>query len=217
VIENYPIDESYSSAGTGRYLNPISSLNRTDEALIKVIKLPYAPFSVKLVDNVIKYDTNIWNYSSSTGYLKLINLDSKFENDFKFKTNPLNDLVANVSPKLTDTRNDSYETKLLHSDYYTPKLVYDSFNLGLALEQVDLNKFNAGKLEIKFNPTSTINSRFLFTFPQYVLNHSTTDYDNIIYVNRNNEETLYNSAYINYIKTGFNYDKKKIEAQAAAS
>lgn len=217
TIETYPIDINYSSGYT-QYLENIDTLDRTQQSLIKVIKLPYAPIGFKIVDDILVYDKNNWVYSPTTGFLKLLDLGTRFENTIEFTENPLNNLVDNAGTvSLTELRNDKYEPKLFHSDYYTPKFVYDSFNLGFALEQVDLDKFVAGKLKLKFNPTSTINSRFLFTFPQYVLKYSSSDFDNIIYVNRNNEETLYNSAYINYVRTGYNYDKKKAEQSNAMS
>ena len=57
--------------------------------------------------------------------------------------------------------------------------------------------------------TSTINSRFLFTFNEYTTDgKALNNYDNIMYVARNNEVTIYTSAYMSYLKNGYNYDVK---------
>ena len=36
----------------------------------------------------------------------------------------------------------------------------------------------------------------------------TIDYEDYLLVNRNNEETIFSNDYLNYIRTGYNYDKK---------
>lgn len=54
-------------------------------------------------------------------------------------------------------------------------------------------------------------------FPQYITgSKGTEDYDNMLAVARNNEEVLFNSQYLNYLRTGYNYDLKTKERQEAA-
>ena len=36
----------------------------------------------------------------------------------------------------------------------------------------------------------------------------TIDYEDYLLVSRNNEETIFSNDYLNYIRTGYNYDKK---------
>ena len=43
------------------------------------------------------------------------------------------------------------------------------------------------------------------------------DYDRLIYVNRNNEVSTYDNAYLNYIRTGYNYDVKNKNRNIASS
>ena len=59
-------------------------------------------------------------------------------------------------------------------------------------------------------------SKFLFKF-DFVYKHANEDYENIVAVSRNNEEVLYNSTYLNYIRTGYNYDLKAKERSETAS
>ena len=68
-----------------------------------------------------------------------------------------------------------------------------------------------------FITSRNIVSKFLFMFPQYTTgSKGTEDYDNMLAVARNNEEVLYNSQYLNYLRTGYNYDLKTKERNTAA-
>ncbi len=111
-------------------------------------------------------------------------------------------------------RNDKYESKLYHSDFYQPKFVYDSFGFNFALERIDPARYSqSGEFNVDYHVTTTINSRFLFSFPEYILSNATEDYSNILYVSRNNDITLYNSQYLNYLRNGYNYDVKNKNLQ----
>ena len=55
------------------------------------------------------------------------------------------------------------------------------------------------------------------TLGKYKLKYSLMDYDGIINVSRNNEQVLYNSQYINYLRTGYNYDLKSKQRQEVAA
>ena len=51
-------------------------------------------------------------------------------------------------------------------------------------------------------------------------NEKTEDYDNILPIARNNEVVLYNNQYINYLRTGYNYDlknKNRVEATSGVT
>lgn len=216
-IHYFPVDavDVTFTAGsiTTQTVNNIYQLDRTDSKLIKVIKLPYCPTGYSVdSSNILTFDSPIWDFDTSSKYFKLTSTNEKFLNSFIPEENPLSVLyIANMLPSLSDLRNDDNESKLYHSDFYVPKVVYDSFGLGLQLEKVDLDKADLDNFTVDFIPTTTINSKFLFRFPGYVLNNATEDYPNVFTVGRNNEIPIYNSAYINYIKTGYNYDIKNKE------
>lgn len=210
TISQYPVDPEINLPQEG-HIKPISQIDRTDNKLIKIIKLPYSPSSFTYGDT-LEYDRSIWTYSTTDGLLQLIDLNIKFDNVFKANVNPFKELVINLPEiKYTEPRDDYYESKLYSSELYMPKFIYDSFNLNFELQNMATipTEFN-----VDFTTTSTINSTFMFTFPEYELKYSDQDYDNILIVRRNNEITLYNSAYINYIKTGYNYDVKNKNIQS---
>ena len=67
--------------------------------------------------------------------------------------------------------------------------------------------------DVYFKPTNTINSKFAFHFDfgsiaEFGTFKQTIDYEDYLLVNRNNEETIFSNDYLNYIRTGYNYDKK---------
>lgn len=202
--------------GGGTYsVKDISSIDRTDSKLIKIIKLPYCPSNYTTEQEGL----GMFEYESGSNLLKLRDLNTKFNNTFEFDFNPLNEFEMSVDHfKVNQARNIIYESKLYHSDYRHYKFVYDSFGFTFQLEKVDTTNIDEGvKLRIEFTMTTTINSRFMFKFPQYVLKYSESDYDNVLPIARNNEIPLYNSAYITYLRTGYNYDVKSKNREQAVS
>lgn len=185
----------------------ISTINRTDADIAKIIKLPYRP-----CDEYFRG----WLYDSTMHMLVLSNLNKPLESILKSSYNPLEDLQFKAeTPSLTAAKNKKWESKLFHSDYYQPKFVYDSFSFVFALERQN-GYVSTSDFLIVFTATGTINSRFLFTFTSYnVDGYALEDYSNILPVARNNELPIYNSDYINYIKMGFNYDVKSKQRQEA--
>lgn len=116
--------------------------------------------------------------------------------------------VPATANRWTDPKQIDAESKLYHSDFHTIKLYYDSFEKTIDCERfLDIQSM---EIPLTFKTTSTINSKFGFkTEIDSVANYThESDYDNYLMVSRNNEETIMNSEYINYIKNGYNYDKK---------
>lgn len=209
-------------------LQGIDSLDRTDNRIIKVIKLPYSPdyFPLDGTSHALSVPEG-WSYTQSGNLLTLDDPSKKFSRTFSahdeaasFIPDPSRvlSLLAPVGIDTADVRDDSHETKIFHSDFYFPKFVYDSFGFGFALEQVDAKNAKT-VFRIRYSVTSTINSKFLFMFPDYIdsLKFTTEDYPGTLPVSRNNEETLFNSQYINYIRNGYNYDLKNKERQQFAA
>lgn len=196
-------------------LAAIDTLDRTSTDHVKLIKLPYKPFNE--LDGVVSAD---WIYDSTTKWLLLKNLDSEFiSNQISTIASPIKSAlqVDLSSITISDLRSADNESKLFHSDYYQPKFVYDSFTFVFNLETIDISSYYRlfdTYFTFTFACTNTINSRFLFTFPNYIVtDYLLEDFNNILYVARNNEVPLYNTNYADYIKNGYNYDVKSKERQ----
>lgn len=196
-------------------LTPFSSLDRTDSKLVRIIALPY-------VVNMRYYmfDSNTWSYDTDGSFLYLNNPNVKLNNILGVAYNPLADLqiqsVSAYDPAkgfIQAERDDSYESKFYNSEFYTPKFVYDSFNYQYQLENVDVDRVDfSGGQNIKYTCSSLINSRFMWQF-DVPLKRSTSDYDNICIAARNNELPIYSNKYLDYIRSGYNYDVKNKQAQ----
>ena len=119
-------------------------------------------------------------------------------------------------------RNNNFEPKLFNSEIYTKKFVYDSFSIPFKYEFLNISesisKVSDGNLKIKEISSLAITSKFLFDFNEMLsFDKGSEDYGNILAVSRNNESTIYTSQYINYLRTGLQYDLKMKQAQEEAS
>ena len=210
-----------------KYNTSVDNIDRTDTRGIKIIDLPYAPSPV-LYDSVTQSYTlgSPWKYDA---VLKLFKLDFVgeyiLENTFESSYNPIDNclIYEDITDfAVTDARNDNLESKLYHSDFFRPKFVYDSFNKEFIMELVDINTFvdylgdYNGTFTIHFVVSKNITSKFLFEFPMYNTIYGVEDYDNVCCISRNNEEVLYTSQYLNYLRTGYNYDLKTKERNEIA-
>ena len=197
-------------------------INRLDSKIVKLITLPYCPIKITQVTsndaiNLYHYDSNEVSYNSTDFSLQLVNLNIKFKNEIISNIDePTKDLILdyNFTTLNEDLRNDNLESKIYHSDFYYKKFVYDSFSYIYQYELINFEKSINTYFEFDFIMSSSINSRFMFYFKNYhVDSYAVDDYNNYLIIARNNERTLYNSAYINYIKNGFNFDVKNKNTQ----
>ena len=129
------------------------------------------------------------------------------------------------APAIMDSRIHKDDPKMLTSQFSTYKFLYDSFAQEVKLERFGLSEYTQDpSVPIKFKPTNTINSRFAFKFDwdetdwgSYATIARGSDYDEYLLVSRNNEETVFSSDYLNYLRNGYNYDKKVKDEQSAMS
>ena len=220
---------------TAVYTDTYANIDKTDSRIVKIIKLPYAPCNITYSNSIYTFPSE-WTYIN--GYMKL--------NDASLSTEFLNERIGRVNlPELyvqepttysaTAPKDIKYESKLYHSDFYDFKFVYDSFVRDIKLENFETNMFdpsyvwkpNLTTLDIDFKPTNTINSKFAFRIETYLSDPSgdydfadyktTSDYEKYLLVSRNNEETIFSNDYLNYIRTGYNYDKKSKQEQSTKS
>ena len=236
VVQKAPNRVNLSAGSIERKTITLNEVDKTDSRIVKIIKLPYAPCNITYSNGVYTFPSE-WTYHA--GYMKL--------NDASLSTEEfLNERFGRVNlPELyvrepatyspTAPRSISYESKLYHSDFYDFKLVYDSFVRDIKLENFETDMFdpsyvwkpNLTTLDIDFKPTNTINSKFAFRIETFLSDSTgnydfadyktTSDYEKYLLVSRNNEETIFSNDYLNYIRTGYNYDKKSKQEQSAKS
>lgn len=219
LLYAYPdYDITFSSVTTATIYD-LTNYDRTLSTLIKIIKIPYCPvdYTYDLANDQFTI-SSIFAYDN--GELVLQDINAKFEATIETNIlNPFKDIFYHeYQPAVNQARNNEYETKLFHSDYYQIKFVYDSFSYTFPLEKVyvDATLFPE-YFRFKFKMTSTMNSKFAFLFDDIVYRYATEDYPNVLCVSRNNEEVIYNSTYLNYLRTAYNYDLKAKERTETAS
>ena len=212
-----------------RDLRPSTEISRTSLYLKKAIENPYRPFSYsgKTADGT----PILWDGMRATNGILVFADKSLFgKNEFSFYPTERKVIGELSLPQLLETPTEdpagkqtalANETKAYHSDFYFVKLVYDSFSLEMKEEECYFN-VNIGSEENKnivfrFIASSDMVSEFYFS-PRYYPGVNpkepffTTcfaeDYPNLLIINRNNETPVFTSAYLDYLRTGYNYDLK---------
>lgn len=212
-----------------RDLRPSTEINRTSLYLKKAIENPYRPFSYsgKTEDGT----PILWDgMRASNGILVFADKSLYGKNDFSFYPADRKVIGELSLPQLTQTPTEdpagkqtalANETKAYHSDFFFVKLVYDSFSLPMKEEECYFN-VNIGSEENKnivfrFIASSDMVSEFFFSpryYPgvnpkePYFTTYFAEDYPNLLIINRNNETPVFTSAYLDYLRTGYNYDLK---------
>ena len=201
---------------TSATLLSINTINRSDTKIIKIIKMPYAPFDVNIVSGKMTIPTG-WTYSG--GYLLLNDLNTEF---ISYVDGSLNldelQLAYNASDLAANKKHDiKYESKLYNSNFYSVKYAYDNFEKEILLERFTVRTDFPGNV-IKFKQSNNISSNSLFDIQAVNGTYEEpTLYGRYLNVNRQNELALFSSDYINYIRTGYNYDKKAKTRQLASN
>ena len=215
------IDGIYDFGGTYTGIKGLESVDKTDAKIIKIIALPYFP--LKPSTNAFLSDFTLVA-DGDYNWLKLKTLDTKFANteipfDYQnIKESCLQEISADRTTALSGINTTTLRTlndpKLYHSEFYIPKFIYDSFTLPIMCENVNIpllaSEIQVGTYNnnICFYTTSSMNARFAFEIPSYKETYCENDYPKFLVTARNNDVVLYNSPYLNYIRTGYNYDVK---------
>ena len=210
--ENNTTAETITLASSSVQIDAIADVDRTSAKMIKIIKLPYCPLEMNYSGGVYQFDRTKFDYASTDEIdgIMLKDLNISFSRSITSNVDSPYSVYDNLDPSEVDVTSPyqaKFESKLYHSDYYKPKFIYDSF---ATIFKLEFAKFDSGfesKLSFIFKMTSTINSKFLFQFANYT-DIQEEDYPFTLPVARNNEMSLYNSQYLNYLRTGYNYDVK---------
>lgn len=215
IVESKDYTESTVGTTTGA-LNTIDSVNRTDTRIVKIIKMPYAPFYINLENGKLKIPSG-WTYSN--GYLLLNDLNTEFltEAGDAVSIKDLMTVYVLSTDIAKDKQNDiKYESKLYNSNFYSLKYLYDNFEKEIYLERYSTTLDNPA-FDIAFKQSNNISSNAVFKFTAVNgIYKEAQVYGEFLNVNRQNEVALYNSDYLNYIRNGYNYDKKAKTRQSIA-
>ena len=193
---------------TSATLLSIDSVDRTDSRIVKIIKMPYAPFTLDFVNNKLNIPAG-WTYSG--GYLLLNDLNTEFLNIISGNDDFSDYVSLTVVPSDIGKNKDNnikFESKLYNSSFFSLKYIYDNFEKEFLLERYNARTTYPGVM-INFKQSNNISSNSIFKFDSVNGTYKEpTLYGQFLNVNRQNEVALYNSDYLTYIRNGYNYDKK---------
>lgn len=201
-----------------QFIASIKSFDRTDSRLLKIIELPYCPTGMTYLNGLWDFPSDQWILAG--GALKLKDLNIEFERtlgtynipNMAIRIEDVNEIKPNY------TRNDILESKIYHSSISPLKFVYDSFVIEYARERYTSFTSNSATNNIYFKQTNTINSKLGFKVTTTTgFYNENQDFETYLLATRNNESMIYNSEYLNYIRNGYNYDKKANSLQAVQS
>ena len=225
----------HAQDGSTKIIGSIYDIDRTDPKLLKIIKLPYCPIDLYKDETYIILPSD-WRIKDANGTFPSVLeykgtsltscLKSRIhltDEDNSLSGSPFNKFRQRsiTSMHYMVRKNMDYEPKLLHSDFYIQKLVYDSFSFDFRGEYMPVVD-GPMDLNADFSTSTTMSSNFMFRFLDLYFDPDTSvmaqhidtqNYSNVMCIRRNNELPIYNSAYLNYIRTGFNYDIKTKERQ----
>ena len=216
-IPNYTI-----RANLEGQINGVDILDKTNAKLIKIIELPYCPVEITEIYQDI-YSFNYPIQLEDIGFtIKGHNLEflETYLNikNYSFSEIPTKLRLHNLDAIENAARNNDFEPKLFNSELYLKKFIYDSFSIPFKFEYLNIpesiTRVSGGNLKIKEITSLAVTSKFLFDFNEMLsFDKSLEDYSYVLPVARNNESTIYTSQYINYLRTGLQYDLKMKAAQ----
>lgn len=234
VLSNFTTDFSEIEDGTTLQINAgttsvaevdsigFSDLDRTDPLLVKVIEAPYCPAEIRY--NATNYSLENCSFDQATKMFKPSSTTKWRQLLRNYDNNTLNIVPAvptyeDVSAIAVDDEFSGFDPKLLHSDFYALKVVYDTFAVSVELENTVVTAnasiigTTARQIRATWHFSPDINSVFLISAncrddASDYLKSKTQDFGQFAVVDRNNEKPLFTNAYLNYMRVGYNYDQK---------
>lgn len=190
------------------YSASIKDVDRTKSSIIKIIELPYCPFELTYTAGYINLPAG---FSIDGGLF--IAIDVTQPNIILGQILPNNytiniDKSINIASSKLINRTIK-DPKLFNSDFYDYKINYDSYDLHIALEQLQRTTGSTPYYTLEYRQSSAISSNLGFKVSLVHADYeSSGDYDLYLIATRNNESPIYTNAYLDYLRNGYNYDRK---------
>ena len=170
-------------------INGYNALNKVDSQLLQLQELPIgASNCINFGDNELVCNNEIASAS------KIISLD----------------VNQKSIVKAPQTRAKVFESKLYGSYVRKHTIMYDSFGLEAQPEYI------TNPTALSSTITFALNMSNNFMISSSSISES-KPYSNIVLGSRNNQATIYTSDYLNYMRTGYNYDQKQRSLQKIQS
>ncbi len=189
--------------------DPIATIDRTSENIFKIVETPFLP-------EVGSYGA--FHLSSAEAYLLFDDLESMLT---YAESVDLSEIVRS-KPDSYDSASSAMldDPKIWSSAFSYYKVVYDSYSTTVSLDSVNPS---ADSFSVKWTGSGAMSSASIVQLIQKKGNVTVEprnvkeDYPFLISSDRNNELPLYSIEWLNYLRTGYNYDKKSNAMSIATS
>ena len=178
-------------------LQPLDIMNLRDSQLKQIVEIPFIPNTDDLV---------------YTGGYEVVFRDTIDSTSLSSQKVYVPDEWKKVTlPTETTTKDMNYETKLYGSQCRSYYLAYDNNTMVLQPEyRDDQEDYMLLKSIVPLNMSNNL----AFNISYFI---SRKPYDNWLLCSRNNNVTIYSNEYLNYIRTGYNYDVKNKQQQSLSN
>lgn len=201
------------------YSTSFNMVDTSNSHFMKIIESPYVVGRLQASGGLYSLSVDGHTCSFNSGYkmwtLPLTNtsMSSLIENwdvsELKKRT-----LVA---PTYNDERNDALETKIYGTEFHSSFFVFDNESYTIPMEKVGTaDSAKNPTCSIKYFLTSSMNSDKMFKFTYntaYADDINATPHENYLYSSRNTERAIQNSSYVDYLRSGYNYDQEAVKQQ----
>ena len=194
----------------------INSLDRTSTKIIKINQLPYAPATYN--------DTlGTWNdcaFVPGMNLLRRTNLFRKLGSKINMDIKPVLEDIFELGTNTVDTSAKASigtESKLFASEFYDLGFVYLDSKRPYALEFWEYNPAKTTDfitIDITYSQYFTNDIRFVFGTDDYPIRGW---HENWLVSTPNNEVPQFNSSWVDYLRTGYNFDTYMTKRQNALS
>lgn len=201
------------------YSTSFDAVDTSNSHFMKIVESPYVVGRLKQTNGLysLYFGTKLcsFNYGYNMWSLPLTNtsLSSLLEN---WNIPELQKRTI-VAPTYNEERNDSLETKIYSTEFYSSFFTFDNESYTIPMERIGAATATKDPIcSIKYSLTSSMNSDKLFKFSYNTASAddiNATPHENYLYSSRNTERAIQNSSYVDYLRSGYNYDQEAVKQQ----
>lgn len=204
IIANGTLMSLYIGKGNPEGTTPFREIDRTDAKILKIIELPYAPSKLTMAGDVFSLE----GFKPYFNIFRLTDINMTFSDTLEDQASECLTIEKITGADWISMRlaSSDFDPKMFSSEFMTDKFAYDNFSLPILWERLGNDK----TLSLTFYPSTNLGSNSLF---QITASGATSymgnlDYPLSLVTNRNNEVPIFSNNFVDYIRNGYNYDKK---------
>lgn len=217
AIDGLPNDIYNSGRIPARSTVAFNDLDRSNSKFVKIIQIPYPPTAIVYDDFIGGYQPR-GNWTYNVGYQAI---ESTLNNqEFVSLTDDINldDIVIKTIEKPTGEEGMIFtnESKIFNSEFYKMSMMYGDVSLPIKPERFVLPRTASSSPTIRaeFSISNALNTTMAFKAEYGRMDYRPEYYkDGYLFSTVSTEKPIFNSSYVDYLRTGYNYDKEALNQQ----